>query len=95
MGQGLYFISPTLSMHYHTNFRYLQLNVLYWHVIDSQSFPLSVDLFPELAAKGAYSSDEIYTQDDIQTIIQYANEACSFLALHSRSELTAGTLERN
>ena len=82
-------------MHCRNNCPHSQLNVLYWHVIDSQSFPLSVNLFPELAAKGAYSSDEIYTQDDIQTIIQYANEACSFLALYSRSELTAGTLERN
>ena len=51
-----------------------QLNVLYWHVIDSQSFPLHVQAYPELAEKGAYSADEIYSQDDIQTIVQYANE---------------------
>ena len=53
---------------------YLQLNVLYWHVIDSQSFPLDVGAFPELAEKGAYSPDEIYSQNDIQTVVQYANE---------------------
>ncbi|KAI1792542.1 N-acetylhexosaminidase [Ganoderma leucocontextum] len=52
----------------------LSLNVLYWHVIDSQSFPLDIRAFPELAEAGAYSSDEIYTQKDIQRVVQYANE---------------------
>ena len=52
----------------------MQLNILYWHVIDSQSFPLDVEAFPELAEKGAYSPDEIYSQKDIQTVVQYANE---------------------
>ncbi|PIL36481.1 hypothetical protein GSI_00170 [Ganoderma sinense ZZ0214-1] len=53
---------------------WVKLNVLYWHVIDSQSFPLDVGAFPELAEKGAYSLDEIYSQKDIQTVVQYANE---------------------
>ena len=53
---------------------YEQLSILYWHVIDSQSFPLEVEVFPELASKGAYSANEIYTLHDIQTIVQYANE---------------------
>ncbi|KAI0739272.1 N-acetylhexosaminidase [Daedaleopsis nitida] len=53
---------------------WVKLSVLYWHIIDSQSFPLEVSAFPELSAKGAYSADEIYTQDDIKTILQYANE---------------------
>ena len=52
----------------------MQLNVLYWHVIDSQSFPLQVDALPELAEKGGYSLDEIYTHDDIQQVVHYANE---------------------
>ena len=51
-----------------------QLNVLYWHVIDSQSFPLEVAAFPRLSEKGAYSTEEVYTKDDIQRIVQYANE---------------------
>ncbi|KAI0364269.1 N-acetylhexosaminidase [Pilatotrama ljubarskyi] len=53
---------------------WVKLSVLYWHVIDSQSFPLEVEAFPELAAKGAYSAREIYTRDDIQHIVRYANE---------------------
>lgn len=51
-----------------------QLGTLYWHVIDSQSFPLEVEAFPALAEKGAYSSSEIYTQQDVKDIILYANE---------------------
>ncbi|KAI0642477.1 N-acetylhexosaminidase [Trametes meyenii] len=53
---------------------WVKLGVLYWHIIDSQSFPLEVPAFPELSEKGAYSLDEIYTQDDVQRIIKYANE---------------------
>ncbi|TFK87138.1 glycoside hydrolase family 20 protein [Polyporus arcularius HHB13444] len=53
---------------------WVKLSVLYWHIIDSQSFPLQVAAFPELSAKGAYSASEIYTQDDVRRIVQYANE---------------------
>ncbi|RDX42542.1 N-acetylhexosaminidase [Lentinus brumalis] len=53
---------------------WVKLSVLYWHIIDSQSFPLQVAAFPELSEKGAYSASEIYTQDDVRRIVQYANE---------------------
>ena len=52
----------------------LQMSQFHWHISDSQSFPLEVEVFPELASKGAYSANEIYTLHDIQTIVQYANE---------------------
>ncbi len=55
-----------------------QLNVLYWHITDSQSFPLHVERFPELAQKGAYSEDEIYSTDDVKQIISYANSVSRF-----------------
>ena len=53
---------------------HLQLNVLYWHVADSQSFPLDVAAFPELAEKGAYSDTERYSISDVQHIVSYANQ---------------------
>ncbi|KAI0630928.1 N-acetylhexosaminidase [Trametes polyzona] len=53
---------------------WVKLNILYWHIIDSQSFPLEVGAFPELSDKGAYSPSEVYTRDDIQHVIRYANE---------------------
>lgn len=47
---------------------------MYWHIADSQSFPLQVKAFPELAEKGAYSNDEFYSENDVREINQYANE---------------------
>ena len=51
-----------------------QLNTLYWHVVDSQSFPLEVLEFPELSQKGAYSKEQAYSEEDVQEIINYASE---------------------
>ncbi|KAH8100074.1 N-acetylhexosaminidase [Cristinia sonorae] len=53
---------------------WVKLNVLYWHIADSQAFPLQVAAFPELAARGAYSQEEIYTESDIKSVVKYANE---------------------
>ncbi|KAI0808032.1 N-acetylhexosaminidase [Fomes fomentarius] len=53
---------------------WVKLSVLYWHVIDSQSFPLEVQAYPELSKWGAYSRNETYSRNDVQRIVQYANE---------------------
>ena len=50
----------------------MQMNVLHWHVVDSQSFPLDIDGFNELAIKGAYSSAMTYNDTEQKDIIQYA-----------------------
>lgn len=42
------------------------------HVVDSQSFPLVVPGFAELAAKGAYSSSMTYSASDVAGIVAYA-----------------------
>ncbi|WVQ93292.1 hypothetical protein IAU59_000360 [Kwoniella sp. CBS 9459] len=52
----------------------VKLNVFQWHITDSNSFPLYLDSHPELAQKGAYSPDEVYTEDDVRYITQYAGE---------------------
>jgi len=46
--------------------------MFHWHIVDSQSFPLDVPGFPELAQKGAYSTDEIYSTSDVQDIVAHA-----------------------
>ena len=33
-----------------------------------------VDEFPELAETGAYAADKVYTPDDVQDVVQYANQ---------------------
>ncbi|KAG8857991.1 N-acetyl-glucosamine-6-phosphate deacetylase [Tulasnella sp. 330] len=51
-----------------------KLNVFHWHVVDSQSFPLEVAAFPELAKAGAYDASSVYSVADVQAIVQYAGQ---------------------
>ncbi|KAF5367788.1 hypothetical protein D9615_010509 [Tricholomella constricta] len=51
---------------------WVKINMFHWHVVDSQSFPLDIPAFPEIASKGAYSSSEIYSAADVQDIVSYA-----------------------
>jgi hexosaminidase len=50
----------------------VKMSQFHWHVVDSQSFPLTVPGFPELSQKGAYSASEVYSSADIQDIVTYA-----------------------
>ena len=51
---------------------YLKLNVLHWHVSDSESMPLKSYTYPKLALYGAFLEDAVYTHDDVKGIIDYA-----------------------
>ena len=51
---------------------FVKMSMFHWHIVDSQSFPLVVDAFPELAQTGAYSSKKVYTPQDVQDIASYA-----------------------
>ena len=48
------------------------MNVFHWHITDSHSFPLEIKGIPELAEWGSYSKHQIYTQNDIKAIVEYA-----------------------
>ncbi|CAM8938673.1 unnamed protein product [Rhodiola kirilowii] len=50
---------------------YSKLNVLHWHIVDTQSFPLEVPSYPKLW-EGAYSPSERYTFSDASEIVNYA-----------------------
>uniref|UniRef100_A0A7N0U6L8 Beta-hexosaminidase n=1 Tax=Kalanchoe fedtschenkoi TaxID=63787 RepID=A0A7N0U6L8_KALFE len=50
---------------------YSKLNVLHWHIVDTQSFPLEVPSYPKLW-EGAYSTSERYTFSDASEIVRYA-----------------------
>jgi hexosaminidase len=48
-----------------------KFNVLHWHIVDAQSFPLQSATYPKLTA-AAWASDAIYTKDDVANIVAYA-----------------------
>ncbi|ESK83478.1 glycoside hydrolase family 20 protein [Moniliophthora roreri MCA 2997] len=50
----------------------VKINTFHWHVVDSQSFPLQVPGFTELADVGAYAPSAIYSPEDVQDIVSYA-----------------------
>ncbi|XP_029723474.2 chitooligosaccharidolytic beta-N-acetylglucosaminidase [Aedes albopictus] len=49
-----------------------KLNVLHWHITDSQSFPLEMPSLPLMTKYGAYSEKQIYTQQDVRSVFEYA-----------------------
>jgi len=50
---------------------YTKLNVLHWHMSDSQSFPFESKTRPKLW-DAAYSPQQRYTQADVAAVIEYA-----------------------
>ncbi|CAL9754288.1 unnamed protein product [Musa acuminata subsp. burmannicoides] len=52
---------------------YAKLNVLHWHIVDEQSFPLEVPSYPNLW-KGAYSKLERYTVEDAYEVVDFAKK---------------------
>ncbi|OVA10638.1 Glycoside hydrolase family 20 [Macleaya cordata] len=50
---------------------YTKLNVLHWHIVDSQSFSLEIPSYPKLW-DGAYTLSERYTMADAAEIVDYA-----------------------
>ncbi|WOL16280.1 beta-hexosaminidase 1 [Canna indica] len=52
---------------------YAKLNVLHWHIIDEESFPLEVPSYPKLW-EGSYSKLERYTIEDAYEVVEYAKK---------------------
>lgn len=48
-----------------------KMNVFHWHIIDAQSWPLQLQVYPQMA-QDAYSPQSVYSQDDICAVIAYA-----------------------
>ncbi|KAJ2483267.1 Glucosamine-6-phosphate isomerase (Glucosamine-6-phosphate deaminase) (GNPDA) (GlcN6P deaminase) [Coemansia sp. RSA 2131] len=53
---------------------YNKMNVLHWHVVDAQSWPIESKTYPELQTNGAYSVDMRYSYKDVGDIIKYGRE---------------------
>jgi hexosaminidase len=50
---------------------YSKMNILHWHIVDWQAWPLQSVAYPKLWA-AAWSSRERYTLKDIDTVVEYA-----------------------
>lgn len=48
-----------------------KLNVLHWHMVDSQSWPVEIDAYPQMT-EDAYSPNEVYSHNTIKQVINYA-----------------------
>ncbi|KAJ6172152.1 Beta-hexosaminidase 1 [Penicillium chermesinum] len=48
-----------------------KLNVLHWHLDDSQSWPVEMETYPQMT-KDAFSPREIFSKSDIRRVIGYA-----------------------
>ena len=52
--------------------RLAKLNVLHWHVVDAQSFPLEVDAHPQLAGCGAFDAGAVYPRALVRNLTAHA-----------------------
>jgi len=48
------------------------MSQFHWHITDSQSFPVEVPGMPEIAQKGSYDEELIYTTEDVDELANYA-----------------------
>lgn len=67
-----HFLPVSTILHFLDAMEMQKLNVLHWHISDSQSFPLKTNHTPALAEQGAYSPQLIYTTSDVTSIVEYA-----------------------
>lgn len=51
-----------------------KMNVFHFHIVDDQSYPYQSRLYPQLSDQGSYNSKDIYSQNDINEIIEFARE---------------------
>jgi len=51
-----------------------KMNVFHWHIVDTQSFPAEILAFPGLTDNGAWSRKEVYSQEDLRDVVEYARE---------------------
>ncbi|KAJ8975712.1 hypothetical protein NQ317_018986 [Molorchus minor] len=49
-----------------------KMNVLHWHITDTQSFPLEVPSLPNMTKYGAYGENKVYKPEDVEDLVQYA-----------------------
>jgi len=51
---------------------YAKLNLLHWHVVDAQAFPLQLKSLPNMSAAGALAPSLVYSPKDVSSVVQFA-----------------------
>lgn len=72
MDTARHFIKISVLKHVLDGMLFHKLNVLHWHIVDEESFPLQLDSFPEITEFAAYSSREVYSKENVKEIVEYA-----------------------
>ena len=67
-----HFISKAKIFQILDGMMFTKLNVFHWHLSDSDSVPFFFPSHPNLTKFGAYSSKQVFSQQDIQDIVSYA-----------------------
>lgn len=49
-----------------------KFNVLHWHIVDDESFPMELRHFPTVTQNGAFRKSEVYSVSTIKQIVNYA-----------------------
>eukprot|EP00010_Vexillifera_abyssalis_P003002 CAMPEP_0201556738 /NCGR_PEP_ID=MMETSP0173_2-20130828/57426_1 /ASSEMBLY_ACC=CAM_ASM_000268 /TAXON_ID=218659 /ORGANISM="Vexillifera sp., Strain DIVA3 564/2" /LENGTH=461 /DNA_ID=CAMNT_0047969195 /DNA_START=233 /DNA_END=1615 /DNA_ORIENTATION=- len=52
---------------------YNKLNVLHWHTVDAQSFPIVVEAYPRLSGNGSWAPRAVYSHQDISKVVSYGH----------------------
>jgi hexosaminidase len=67
-----HFITVPMILHILDAMSYSRFNVMHWHMVDAQSWPLQLPSLPDFSRKGAFGPRAVYTQADVQLIIAHA-----------------------
>ena len=68
-----HFLPVTTLKHALDSMSYAKLNVLHWHISDTQSFPMQFISRPDLWS-GAHSPRERYLQAEVRDVVEYARK---------------------
>ncbi|KAK6010029.1 glycosyl hydrolase family 20, domain 2, partial [Ostertagia ostertagi] len=85
---GRHFLSLSIILQHLDVMSQNKMNVLHWHIVDSESFPYTSAKFPDMSLKGAYTPAHIYSIADMKK-----NELPSSMDSLFQIRLTAGTLD--
>ena len=49
-----------------------KFNVLHWHLVDDDTFPMFLQKYPTLSQKASFSASEVYSIQDMKDVVDHA-----------------------